>query len=882
MSASYAGTVVYDGNEIYPFKGRTKEDVKAKFLEVKEKRGSYSNSYNGTWYETPSSIEYPYEAGVLTQDTHNVMSAMTDFYRWLVGVKPMTSVSSHSPELQAGALVRNFDFNHAVSDSYKPASMDQSLWYYGSNCQHNILASGSTPSNSITQWLNEGYIMRTGEWDYGGNRAWVGHRMALLSGYSSTVQFGYSGSVAIGDITGHEKSFEGAFTAYPAPGWMPRRKINPSDSAWSVQLNKSIITAPKIDNITVTVTELSSGASYTCNADNGKLGPCNDTLIIFAQPSSIDIDGYYSGEFRVDIAGLKDTTTGNDAEIMYTVKFMELPPEVITSGTSYSPASVGNQVSYVIYVDGKRPIKYEIIEGTLPEGVSVSQQSQAAYWMLDCKPLHEGDYMFTVRFYNDDGYDDALLMLNVINEKPVITTASLDIPLSVDVAISTQYIRADGSKPITWSIESGSLPDGLELDSTGRLTGIPLAEGTFTFTVRAENTAGTDSRTYTLNTVRVKPSITTESRERSLEVNGNHLLDMQLWATGSKPITWSLIDGNLPDGITLSADGRLSGMAMKFGTFTFTVKAENDVGYDTRVFTFIGEAVKPSMPNFTLRDATERVSYQQYLYANGTKPMTWSVVSGDFPKGLTVSYDSETEAGVISGIPEEAGSFTFMLSASNSAGSDTRVLTLTVRVNPNTPSTPDTPSVPDTPGNNTNDPQADRIRALMGRDNATPFTEITVQTISGSYDDNIAAVLGDIEIPSTGIYLIQNIALRFRIPAGSYLTWHNSSGSFSPSFSWAANSDCIFLDDYRNEITMPTASELYHVSAAIYLEGGRTYSPFITAEYPYEYRYDDPYYEPYPKNEEPPRENSDSSGGGGCNSITILAAILTLPLIRRR
>ena len=383
----------------------------------------------------------------------------------------------------------------------------------------------------------------------------------------------------------------------------------------------------------------------------------------------------------------------------------------------------------------------------------------------------------------------------------------------------------------------------------------------------------------------------TSVRRRLIKVNGNHILDVQLRATGSKPIAWSLFDGNLPDGITLSADGKLSGKALKVGTFTFTVKAENDAGYDTRAFTIVAEAVKPTMSNFSLRDATERVSYRQYLYADGTEPMTWTVVSGNLPKGLIVSYDNEAETGIISGIPEEAGRFTFTLSASNSAGSDTRVLTLTVRANPNTPSIPDNPNVPDTPntpdspntpGNNSNDPQAEKIRSLMGRGSNVPFTRLTgIRTLydQWEYDDDVAAVLEDVEIPSTGIYLIQNIALRFRIPAGSYLTWHNSGRNYG-AFSEAANSDCVFLDDYGNEIAMPTASELYHVSAAVYLEGGRTYSPFITAEYPYEYHYDDQYHEPYHENEEPQRENSGDSGGG-CNSLTILAVILAAPFIRK-
>ena len=44
-----------------------------------------------------------------------------------------------------------------------------------------------------------------------------------------------------------------------------------------------------------------------------------------------------------------------------------------------------------------------------------------------------------------------------------------------------------GTAPITWSLESGSLPNGLSLTSTGVITGTPTTDGTFNFTIKAAN-----------------------------------------------------------------------------------------------------------------------------------------------------------------------------------------------------------------------------------------------------------------------------------------------------------------------------------------------------------------------------------------------------------
>lgn len=52
-------------------------------------------------------------------------------------------------------------------------------------------------------------------------------------------------------------------------------------------------------------------------------------------------------------------------------------------------------------------------------------------------------------------------------------------------------IKADGGKgPYKFNIVSGSLPDGINMDENGRLSGTPTKEGTFEFTVKATDSAG--------------------------------------------------------------------------------------------------------------------------------------------------------------------------------------------------------------------------------------------------------------------------------------------------------------------------------------------------------------------------------------------------------
>lgn len=72
---------------------------------------------------------------------------------------------------------------------------------------------------------------------------------------------------------------------------------------------------------------------------------------------------------------------------------------------------------------------------------------------------------------------------------PAITTSTL--PNGTKDVSYSQTLTATGSTPITWSLYSGILPAGLTLNTTtGEISGMPTTEGTSTFTVKAENSAG--------------------------------------------------------------------------------------------------------------------------------------------------------------------------------------------------------------------------------------------------------------------------------------------------------------------------------------------------------------------------------------------------------
>ena len=149
------------------------------------------------------------------------------------------------------------------------------------------------------------------------------------------------------------------------------------------------------------------------------------------------------------------------------------------------------------------------------------------------------------------------------------------------------------SGTLSYSIQSGSLPSGITLNSsTGALEGaanVVVSTTTSNFTVRATNTSGTTSDRAFSITVE-QPTITFNTASGSLgtlqspsekaDPNGNLSPVTATTSTGS--LTYSIQSGSLPSGLTLnSSTGAFIGTANDVGSDTtsnFTVRATNTSG----------------------------------------------------------------------------------------------------------------------------------------------------------------------------------------------------------------------------------------------------------------------------------------------------------------
>ena len=253
--------------------------------------------------------------------------------------------------------------------------------------------------------------------------------------------------------------------------------------------------------------------------------------------------------------------------------------------------------------------------------------------------------------------------------KPAITTTAL--PNGTTNTAYSQTLTATGTTPITWTLSAGTLPTGLTLDSDGTISGTPTKAGTYKFTAKAQNSAGNSTKKFTVKITNPSdwsaPKITTSSLTPGT-VGKEYLL--QLEASGTPAPTFRITSGKLPAGLSLDSDGTISGTPTKSGSFKFTVRAENSVGYHQKQFT-LKVLIMPAITTESLKAATVGTSYSASLTASGSTPITWTL-SGDLPNGLKFTN------GKLTGKPTENGTFTFTVTASNSAGEDTKTFSLDV------------------------------------------------------------------------------------------------------------------------------------------------------------------------------------------------------------
>lgn len=326
-----------------------------------------------TFSSTPSVVS-PYAVGRLNTTFVNSALTFLNFYRYCSGLGQVTldsNLSYGTDGAQYGAVVlaANNLLTHTPS---RPSDMSTDFYDngYGATTTSNISKrTGYDKNNSFRQSI----YGCMNEKNSTSNITTMGHRRWFLNPSLGKVGFGYAESTA-GSSFIVSKVFDRSatpgdydFVSWPASGNFPNDILD-TTTPWSITLNPSKFntSASVLNSVKVKITRASDGRSWTLSSANDKSSPVESDMknsyfhvdrggyaigncIIFQIGSSNLGHSSYSGEYRVEVTGLK-TLGGSDAKLDYKVNFFSMGADISKINTpapiSITGLSVYNGVDY--------------------------------------------------------------------------------------------------------------------------------------------------------------------------------------------------------------------------------------------------------------------------------------------------------------------------------------------------------------------------------------------------------------------------------------------------------------------------------------------------------------------------------------------------------
>jgi hypothetical protein len=270
--------------------------------------------------------------------------------------------------------------------------------------------------------------------------------------------------------------------------------------------------------------------------------------------------------------------------------------------------------------------------------------------------------------------------------------------MHVGQAVNLQLLAHDGCDVYWWEIVNGGLPAGLSMSRSGLVTGTPTKPETtepwvwvhdLTAPQGGPSWCGGDNHSerqfvFTVDGPGGSPppgpappptpqpalKITTDSVPKA---TAGTSYTATLAATGASSFSWTISAGSLPPGVTLAANGALTGTPTGAGTYTFTVRVDaGGRSASKQLQLVVAEKLTAAAPAAQTWEVGRPL--QVAIDAKGGTPgYSWKL-TGTLPQRTGFVGDKGNgSTSYVQGVPAEAGTFSIVLTVTDSAGVSTQV-----------------------------------------------------------------------------------------------------------------------------------------------------------------------------------------------------------------
>lgn len=345
------------------------------------------------------------------------------------------------------------------------------------------------------------------------------------------------------------------------------------------------------------------------------------------------------------------------------------PNQVLTVGISnlnITPTKTGGPIS-----------SYTVSPNTLPEGITFSTTTGTFSGTPTKLQTQISTYVIAATNTGGTGKDTVTFKINDIAPSGLVYPSNYVLYLNKQFRGEVPTIS--GGAVTKWSV-SPALPEGLSIDTlTGVILGYANAiSSAANYTVKAENSGGFITGVVNLTVKDLPPSISYAQQNAFKFKKDETITKIAPPDNTGGPIVSYSISG-LPSGLTLNADGSISGRPnslMKptvykiianggqWGKDTTSLSIEvvslppNTIAYNSPITLIKGTAVTNIAPSYT---------------STGGDPVEQFTITPELPVGLTLNPTT----GVISGTPTQilgSNGQLYYVTASNGAGSNSTTL----------------------------------------------------------------------------------------------------------------------------------------------------------------------------------------------------------------